>query len=291
MNKCITSLALVVLAVVGLAAFQNNPTIDILRFRGGPTLRTGAADPESSVTASPGSVFMRTNGQVYRKDAGSGTTGWVDFFDIKKRRAWVNFWPGNQTPVSAGLGTISTVGAMGDGSSPDYQMTRFTSAATAGSMSGPRLNVSIPHFRTLFDPTFYARIRTGSDITSLRIIIGFDTAAATNSDGDSRSLVVFRYSTVAGDTNWMGVCNNGGAATTQTADTGVAVAASTVYLFKVVISGDGTLATFTVNGSAPVTLNTNLPATSTGMFPTFSFTPQAASARVLDYSFIHIEWD
>jgi hypothetical protein len=206
-----------------------------------------------------------------------------------RQTAWINFFPGNQTPIASGWPLVSTSGSMSDGSSTDNQMTRFTHASA--SSAGPRVNVAIPLHRTLFDPTFVIRIRTGSDISQMRIVLGFDTSTITDSDGSSRSLVAFRYSTVAGDTNWKGVCNNGGVGTQQVVDTGVAVAVSTVYTLKLVISGNGTLATFTVNGSSAVTLSTNLPATTTGLFPTLSYTPQAAVSRIVDYGSVYAEWD
>ena len=36
----------------------------------------GSASPEASVTAEPGSVYLRTNGTFWRKASGSGNTGW-----------------------------------------------------------------------------------------------------------------------------------------------------------------------------------------------------------------------
>lgn len=44
---------------------------------GGPQLTSGAGDPESSVTAPAGSVYLRTDGTVYIKASGSGDTGWL----------------------------------------------------------------------------------------------------------------------------------------------------------------------------------------------------------------------
>lgn len=44
---------------------------------GGPSITTGAGDPESSVTASPASLYLRTDGTVYIKASGSGSTGWL----------------------------------------------------------------------------------------------------------------------------------------------------------------------------------------------------------------------
>jgi hypothetical protein len=45
---------------------------------GGATITTGSGSPEGAVTATPGSIYCRTNGTVWRKASGSGNTGWVD---------------------------------------------------------------------------------------------------------------------------------------------------------------------------------------------------------------------
>jgi hypothetical protein len=42
-------------------------------------IKAGSADPEGAVTAPAGSIYMRTNGTVYKKSSGSGNTGWDAF--------------------------------------------------------------------------------------------------------------------------------------------------------------------------------------------------------------------
>lgn len=46
-----------------------------------PSIRTGTGTPESAVTAQVGSIFLRSDGgtdtAVYRKESGTGNTGWV----------------------------------------------------------------------------------------------------------------------------------------------------------------------------------------------------------------------
>jgi hypothetical protein len=44
---------------------------------GGPTVSAGSGDPEGSVTAEPGSLYMRSTGELYAKKTGSGNTGWA----------------------------------------------------------------------------------------------------------------------------------------------------------------------------------------------------------------------
>jgi hypothetical protein len=47
----------------------------------GPELRSGSGSPEGSVTADPGSIYLRSNGgagtSFYVKESGTGNTGWV----------------------------------------------------------------------------------------------------------------------------------------------------------------------------------------------------------------------
>lgn len=47
----------------------------------GPTITSGSGSPESSVTAGPGSIYLRTGGgagtSFYVKESGTGNTGWV----------------------------------------------------------------------------------------------------------------------------------------------------------------------------------------------------------------------
>jgi hypothetical protein len=39
-------------------------------------IKSGSADPEGAVSAPAGSIYLRTNGTVYKKTSGSGNTDW-----------------------------------------------------------------------------------------------------------------------------------------------------------------------------------------------------------------------
>jgi hypothetical protein len=41
-------------------------------------IKSGSADPEGAVSAPAGSIYLRTNGTVYKKTSGSGNTDWDD---------------------------------------------------------------------------------------------------------------------------------------------------------------------------------------------------------------------
>jgi hypothetical protein len=51
-----------------------------------PQLLSGAGSPEASVTATPGSVYLRDTGgstaTLYIKESGSGNTGWVPYSSV-----------------------------------------------------------------------------------------------------------------------------------------------------------------------------------------------------------------
>lgn len=107
------------------------------------------------------------------------------------------------------------------------------------------------------NPTIVVRLRTGTDLSAIRIWVGFKTNAFTDSDTMSTRGVAFRYSTVAADTGWMAVAFDG---TTQSAAALVAaIAANTIYILKIVITGGGTNAAFSVNGGTVVNVATNIP--------------------------------
>lgn len=50
---------------------------DGLKFLAGGSMLAGAGDPEGNVSAPPGSLYLQSDGNVYRKASGSGNTGWT----------------------------------------------------------------------------------------------------------------------------------------------------------------------------------------------------------------------
>lgn len=114
------------------------------------------------------------------------------------------------------------------------------------------------------DPTRTVLIRTGADITNIRIWSVLTSANPTDADdmGGAKEYMGFRYSTVAGDPGWVGVTRN--AATGQTVSTIVAaIAASTLY--KLRTRKSGTSVFFSVNDGDEVEVITNLPPATLGM--------------------------
>lgn len=143
------------------------------------------------------------------------------------------------------------------------------------------------------DPVFTFLFRSPPDITNIRFWIGAAIAAAGDNDDPSATnrYAMLRYSTVAGDTGFMGACGNAAGAQSVTAAAVAPIVAATVYLARVRFSGGGAAVHFSLNGSAEQTLSTNLPDTAGGTKLTWEhrlFT-QAAAAKSWDWGASEVE--
>jgi hypothetical protein len=191
---------------------------------------------------------------------------------IPNYRKWMSY-----SAVSGAAGTL-TVQALNTGgaavsasgqtdiTTATFTGYRLTTAAGAGAV-GSILGASNMCY-TLSDPTVYVRMKTGSDITGIRLYFGLTSAAFTNADTHNLHYVAFRYSTVVPDGGWVGVCCDGTAANAQTTATVANIAADTEYTLRIRVSADGTAVAFAVSTaggafSAEQSLSANLPSTST----------------------------
>jgi hypothetical protein len=271
--------------------------LDLLRFPDGKTVRVSAVDPEGAVAAPPGSLVLRSSGAIYRKNSGTGTTGWIDMSAIPitvmpnqrlRSSGWFNVLPGAGAPVAVGLnGTLSTTGTLSNGSDALHPYLHI--AATTSILIGVKSN-SASFLEVRHDPRLYFTMKTGSSILNVRFFIGLgpDFSSADTSGFD---LVGFRYSTSAGDPGWVGICCDGTVAGNMQVSTwNVPIAASTRYALDITFSGGGTLATFSVNGVVAGTMTVRLP---TGNVPiTYKVQMQnlVAEAKHFDVGGFYAEW-
>jgi hypothetical protein len=78
MMKRLALLLCLVLSVAAPASAQEELGVSKIYLNGSPTLNSGSGTPEAAVTATPGSLFLRTdNGTLYAKGSGTGNTGWL----------------------------------------------------------------------------------------------------------------------------------------------------------------------------------------------------------------------
>ncbi len=118
---------------------------------------------------------------------------------------------------------------------------RFTSTSSAAPAS---IIQSTDFIRLEHNPELLIHFRLGSDISSQRLWIGFWTAAQTDTDTSVRPGCGVRYSTVAGDTGFV-LQTSDGTSQNLGATLGTIVA-SDEYLLHIVISGNGTTMTVTL---------------------------------------------
>lgn len=184
------------------------------------------------------------------------------------------------TPVAIGEGAIGSIGGSFY-SDPLYGVGRAqTTGAVAGNGAGPQ-SAGSAQISPEHDPARVVLIRTGADVTSVRIWCLLTNAAISDSDdqpgGGGSQFIGFRFSTAAGDTGWRGAVRDG-SNINLTSNIGT-VAADTVYRLKFRKVG-GTVY-FSVNGSAEVSLAANLPADGTQMFWNDRIITQTNDARTL----------
>ncbi len=151
-------------------------------------------------------------------------------------------------------GAFSSVGATVV-SDTVAQWTRLTS-----SVAGTVADFQSSNTFGFVDPglTFWSRIRTGSDITNVRIWIGLTNATFTNVDTHAGNCCAIRYSTAVPDGGWVGVTRSVATGLQSVTSTIAAIAASTLYTIQITVNNGGTLVTFTVNGASQ-TLSANIP--------------------------------
>lgn len=101
-----------------------------------------------------------------------------------------------------------------------------------------------------------------STISNTRSWIGFDNLSDPGGTDTPTNVVKFRYSTNAGDADWMAYVDNGG--THTIVDTGVAPVANAANTFKIDCTNPASLK-FYIDGMLVATITTNIPSTTLPM--------------------------
>lgn len=160
-----------------------------------------------------------------------------------------------------------------------------TLICTTGSTSTGYASGSLAGFKIAADTlgSFGALFRNLSDATDEYIIrVGFisskTSAAVTNG-------IWFEYNRLT-STNWL-ICSNGGSGPTQT-DSGIAASASTWYDLKFRFNAAGTSISYWINGTSAGSVTTNLPDSTTIVYPCFLIVKSAGTnARILDFDYCY----
>lgn len=204
-----------------------------------------------------------------------------------------NEWGVRASGVSAlGMGIPNPTVANTPASANDANNIFITLPTTAvlGNLGG-FITTTLNLVRPAHDFILEVIVKTDADITNQRLWIGLIDADLTNVDtlAAGREFIGWRFSTVAPDTGWRPVLNDG---TTQ--NTGAAigtVAASTVYKLKArVVSGGTPTVFFSVNDGAETALTTNFPPSTQDLGLVVRCIDTTAAIRLLNFCSARVYW-
>lgn len=265
----------------------------------GPGIYAGAGSPEGSVTGEVGSLYQRSNGgadtAVYRKESGSGNTGWVAIAN-----ASANEWQRDMvtksliadtqstTPLQVGLtgytGTADVFDDQLDNNAAGAWLLHNTAASTNAEGGWDLSDV----FRTNWYPGWLTyRVQTGGTITNLRIWVGAFSATPMASDDPTIHGVGFRYSTTSGSVNWQAWSNDGSGGGTLT-NTGVTPNSHTAYTLEIEIVSTSSVR-FYINGTLVATHTTNLPGATTSLYPRCMSRTLNAATKSIRWAWFHAQ--
>ncbi len=182
---------------------------------------------------------------------------------------------------------MTQVGATAAASGTDGAFIRHNTGAVIGNLAGVYYqsgSVTANPGQIAHAPRFYARIKTFTDISTIRLWVGlFSAASAASTDGANATIAV-RYSTVVPDAGWVGVCVDGAGTTTSAVLSAIAI--STLYEIEIE-AVSSTSVRFRVNAGTWETITTNVP---TGdLRPAVFVETRAAAARSVVVGKIYME--
>ncbi|MEO8609541.1 MAG: hypothetical protein ABI690_16740 [Chloroflexota bacterium] len=243
----------------------------------------------SVVPGTPATDFMRlypkSDGKLYAKDW-NGKEYEVTIGSIPNgRKSWrINAAAATVDAVGIAAPTVTGATASND---VDSTYINFATTAVIGNIAG-LISATFNLVRPGYDPTFIAVIRTGADITNLRLFVGLFATAPTNADNPPNNSICFRYSAPAADGGWRGVSRDA-AAQTVSAQIGSNLAANTKYTLK--FRKQGSTVYFSVDNGAETAISTNLPADATDLGVGVRVIATAAAIKNLKLSRLHCDFN
>jgi hypothetical protein len=197
------------------------------------------------------------------------------------------------SPYYSVFGSGVTINGTGSAVQPTYslpQLIQNSTDTTNGNAAGPVMTTPTYSGR---NPTYAAVVYfpNKSDIANVRVWAGFqddaNSTSALNADTiASHNPAMFRFSTVAGDVNWMCVSGNG--TTQKIADSGIAVKNGLVYHLQIQILNGAISWAINNNPLADCTeRSANTPKISAPLYPTLLTFSQDATAHNVDWGSIY----
>lgn len=164
----------------------------------------------------------------------------------------------------------------------------YTASSSVGSPAGVQSNSS-SIVQPVLNPDTTIILRAPSDMTDVRIWVGFTSSPFASSDDLPDEGAAFRYSTAAGDTGWTPVTRDG-ATQNVGSPIGLAPVAETIYRLRVRTIDGGTAWRFSVDGSAEQSVSTNVPQPNENMGWGCRLFTVAAASRNIGFLRAHLEF-
>jgi hypothetical protein len=203
-------------------------------------------------------------------------------FSQRQRQAIPNF--GNTTVYQIGQGNHSASGTQTSADDADGCWHNFATTAVANNQAYLSNNASSS--RRDHEETLIVRFKTAASIAAMRLWgAGWfsNLVTAGGADAPNIHIAAFRFSTNAGDTNWMAVTAGAGGVWTIT-DTGVAVAINTIYVFRIEFDETTPEIRFYINDVLVATHSTNLPDATTQIYYGISVTTLETVSKSFKWS-------
>lgn len=259
---------------------------------------TRANQPDANAVP-PGTLYYvtdenkleRSNGATWDEFAappggGGGGSGVPDF----TRRSVFAYYPSSTSSASVlAIGPALTEGGT---RSPmlvgGSLVLNYLASSSVGVQAGFQSN-SYALVYPAMNPDLTVIFRTPSDMTDLRLWVGFTSAQFPNGDTLTSDGACFRYSTVAGDAGWTPVTYDD---TTQTVGTaiGPTPTADTIYRLRVWTVNGGATWKFSVDGGVEQNVSTNVPRLTEDMGWGCRVVNVTSSARNVGLVRVHLEF-
>lgn len=186
--------------------------------------------------------------------------------------------------VTVGASAPSISGTASNTSGDDAPMMTYTSAGSSGSANGV-VGASFNSTRRAWQPDDSFIVKTPADLTNIRIWVGLASGALDASADPAVHIAALRYdTTVDGTAFFRSVTKDGTTANPTT--TSLAVAANTVYRFRLVLGASAvTFLSSDADGvETEIAVHTaNLPSASAALLWYVRGIPTSASARAIGF--------
>jgi len=249
----------------------------------------------STATPNIGEVILypKPDGRLYSKNDGgvevplSADLASLPVIPHPAVRKWwmVNSAAATYQPVGVAAPTVTVTAS--ESNDVDSTYVNHAAAATAGTATGI-ISVTFDLVRTGYNPSFMALIRTGADITNVRIWVGLFSAAPTLDQLGAIQGVAFRFATGVPDSGWVGVTSNG--VTPRVTPEIAPIAVNSRYLMKLRVDNTAGIAYFSINDGAEVSLNTNLPPATTELGYGVRIITTTATAKSIKISRVYCDF-